>query len=151
MHSYRTGNQDAKDMTEMEAAQYADEHNIGADTTANAQLIGEASATALNDEDAEGEPEREPTPQPKTPKAKGSRKGKATPASTAPEPIVPQSAPIVPPKATPAEKEKSPDKKRKRATKKGADEPVSTIEKEDQVETPKSGPKPRKKKAKADA
>ena len=140
-------------MTELEAAAYADEHNIGADASADAQLVGEASnATALHDEDAEGEPEKEPTPPPKTPKAKAGRKGKATPASSAPEPIVPQNASIVPPKAAPAEKEKSPDKKRKRASKKGADEPVGTIEKEElQVETPKSGPKPRKKKAKADS
>jgi len=152
MHSYKSGNKDAKDMTELEAAAYADEHNIGADTSADAQLVGEASATALHDTDAEGEPEKEPTPPPKTPKAKPSRKGKATPASAAPEPIVPQNASIVPPKPAPAEKEKSPDKKRKRASKKGADEPVGTIEKEElQVETPKSGPKPRKKKAKADS
>jgi hypothetical protein len=154
MHSYKSGNKDAKDMTELEAAAYADEHNIGADNSAEAQLAGEA-ATVLHDEDdedAEGEPEKEPTPPPKTPKAKASRKGKATPASAAPEPIVPQNASIIPPKAAPAEKEKSPDKKRKRASKKGADEPVGTIEKEElQVETPKSGPKPRKKKAKADS
>ncbi|TVY62342.1 High mobility group protein [Lachnellula suecica] len=149
MHSYRNGNKDAKDMTEQESANYADEHNIGADTTANAQLIGEASATVLNDEDAEGEPDKEPTPPPKTPKAKATRKGKATPASAAPEqPIVPPSASIVPPKATPAEKEKSPDKKRKRTSKK-ADEAAGEKE---EVETPKAGPKPRsKKKAKADA
>ncbi|TVY17084.1 High mobility group protein 1 [Lachnellula arida] len=153
MHSYKSGNNpDAKDMTELEAAAYADEHNIGADAaSANAQLVEEANATVLHDTDAEGEPEKEPTPPIKTPKGKGSRKGKATPASSAPEPIVP-AASIVPPKAAPAEKEKSPDRKRKRGSKKGLDEPVGTAEKEElQVETPKSGPKPRKKKTKADS
>jgi len=150
MHSYKSGNKDAKDLTELEAAAYADKHSISTDTAlADAQLVGEASATVLHDTDAEGEPEKDPTPPPKTPKAKASRKGKAAPASSAPEPIVP-AASIVPPKAAPAEKEKSPDKKRKRASKKGADEPVGTIEKEElQVETPKTGPKPRKKKTKA--
>jgi hypothetical protein len=149
MHSYKAGNQLAKDMTDEQAAIYADEHNISTDNTADAQLVGESSAAALHDEDAEGEPEKEPTPPPKTPKAKSTRKSRASAKETpaAPETIVPPSSSIVPPKA---EKEKSPDKKRKRASKKGADEPVSTIEKEDAVETPKSAPKPRKKKAKAD-
>ncbi|TVY29946.1 High mobility group protein [Lachnellula hyalina] len=153
MHSYKSGtNPDAKDMTELEAAAYADEHNIGADAaSANAQLVGEANATVLHDTDAEGEPEKEPTPPIKTPKGKGTRKSKATPVSSAPEPIVP-AASIVPPKAAPAEKEKSPDKKRKRGSKKTVDESVGAVEKEElQVETPKSGPKPRKKKTKADS
>ncbi|KAF8860082.1 hypothetical protein BDZ45DRAFT_672801 [Acephala macrosclerotiorum] len=150
MHSYKAGNQLAKDMSDEQAAIYADEHNISTDNTADAQLVGESSAAALHDEDAEGEPEKEPTPPPKTPKAKSTRKSRASAKETpvAPETIVPPSSSIVPPKAV--EKEKSPDKKRKRASKKGADEPVSTIEKEDAVETPKSAPKPRKKKTKAD-
>lgn len=155
MHSYKqAGNLLAKDMTDQEAATYADEHGIGADNTADAQLVGESSAAALNDEDAEGEPDKEPTPPPKTPKSKGGRKTKAsknnTPAAPAsPETIVPpaSSSSIVPPK--PAEKEKSPDKKRKRATKK--DEVVAVEKEELAVETPKSAPKPRKKKAKADS
>ncbi|EHK96202.1 putative High mobility group protein 1 [Glarea lozoyensis 74030] len=151
MHSYRAGNLAAKDMTDQEAATYAELHEVGADTTADAQLVGEASATALHDEDAEGEPEKEPTPPPvalpKTPKAKPTRKGKATketPAAAGSDAIVPPSS-IVPAKAA-APEEKSPDKKRKRATKK------STEVAEEQVETPKSQPKnSRKKKAKADA
>ncbi|KAH8787408.1 putative high mobility group protein 1 [Hyaloscypha sp. PMI_1271] len=147
MHSYKAGNALAKEMSDDDALIYADEHNISVENTADAQLAGE-SAAALHDEDAEGEPDKEPTPPPKTPKAKGGRKGKATPA-TAPESIVPPaSSSIVPPK--PVEKEKSPDKKRKRASKK-SDEPTPTIEKEDlAVETPKSAPKPRKKKAKGE-
>jgi hypothetical protein len=158
MHYYKRGNKDAKEMTDQDASIYADEHNIGVETTADAQLVGEAAATNLNDEDAEGEPEKEPTPPPKTPKVtKGGRKSKggaktATPAAEPVETIVPpSSSSIVPPKT--AEKEKSPDKKRKRASKKGAaDEPVTTTEKEDlAVETPKSTAKPRKKKSKADA
>ncbi|KAF4626939.1 hypothetical protein G7Y89_g11220 [Cudoniella acicularis] len=147
MHYYRKGNQDAKDMTDQDALVYAEEHNIGADTSADAQLVGEASATALNDEDAEGEPDKEPTPPPKTPKVKPTRKArgsKETPVVEAP----PTSSSIVPPKAAAPEKEKSPDKKRKRASKKGAAEELAE---ELQVETPKSAPKPRKKKAKADS
>jgi hypothetical protein len=153
MHSYKGGNLDAKDMTDQDAATYADEHNISNDASADAQVLGESSAAALNDEDAEGEPEKEPTPPPKTPKGKA-RKGKATkntPATStpaAPETIVPpasSSSSIVP--AKPVEKP-SPEKKRKRASKK-ADEPA---EKEEMaVETPKSVAKPRKKKAKSDA
>jgi hypothetical protein len=150
MHSYKTGhNVDAKDMTDQEALNYAEHHNIGAEATAENQLVGEATAGALLDEDAEGEPEKEPTPPPKaTPKPKGGRKTKATKgtptAAAVPEPIVP--AVIVPAKEP--EKEKSPEKKRKRASKK-ADEIVEP--EEATVETPKSGAKPRKKKAKADA
>jgi len=161
MHSYRRGNKDAKDMTEQEAAAYADEHNIGAEATADAQLVGEANAGAISalheDEDAEGEPEKEPTPPPRTPKSKSGRKlkpAKTTPATAPSESAVaPSSSSIVPPpKPATQEKEKSPDKKRKRASKKGADEPVSTIESEElAVETPKSAPKPRKKKTKTDA
>jgi len=148
MHSYKHGNLSAKEMSDEDALVYAEQHNISIENTADAQLVGESSAAALNDEDAEGEPDKEPTPPPKTPKTKGGRKGKATPA-TAPEIIVPPaSSSIVPPK--PAEKEKSPDKKRKRASKK-ADEPTPTIEREElAVETPKSAPKPRKKKAKGE-
>jgi hypothetical protein len=151
MHSYKIGhNVDAKDMTDTEALSYAESHNIGLEPTADAQLVGEATAGALLDEDAEGEPEKEPTPPPKTtPKTKGGRKTKATkgtPAAAAPETIVPPAA-IVPAKE--AEKEKSPDKKRKRASKK-ADELAEPEELA--VETPKSGAKQsRKKKAKSDA
>jgi hypothetical protein len=158
MHSYKFGhNVNAKDMSDQDAQTYADEHNIGAEAAADAQLVGESSAAALIDEDAEGEPDKEPTPPaPKTPKTKAGRKAKAsktgTPATATPavETVPPPSASIVPPK--PVEKEKSPDKKRKRASKKGADEPVASTEKEElAVETPKSAPKPRKKKAKGDA
>ncbi|KAH6711648.1 hypothetical protein DL95DRAFT_394393 [Leptodontidium sp. 2 PMI_412] len=157
MHSYKSGgNQQAKDMSDQEAAIYADLHNIGADNTADAQLVGESSAAALHDEDAEGEPDKEPTPPPKTPKTKGGRKTKAsknnTPAAPpTPETIIPpaSASSIVPPKT--AEKDKSPDKKRKRTSKKD-EAAAAAAEKEDlAVETPKSAPKPRKKKAKADS
>ncbi|KAL2063559.1 hypothetical protein VTL71DRAFT_5364 [Oculimacula yallundae] len=158
MHSYKSGeNPDAKDMSDQDAAIYADEHNIGADNSADAQLVGESSAAALHDEDAEGEPDKEPTPPPKTPKAKaGGRKAKAsknnTPAAP-PTPVVPASASsIVPPKSAAPEKEKSPDKKRKRTSKKDEVAAAAAAEKEDlAVETPKSAPKPRKKKAKGDS
>ncbi len=164
IHSYKSGNLAAKDMTDSEAAEYIESHNIDEPAeTADAQLVGETAA-ALNEEDeveaeAEIEPEKEDTPPPpKTPRAKSSRKskGKTTEAVTTPqatETIIPtpSSASIVPPKA--AEKEEKVDKKRKRVSKKGAaDEPVATTEKEElAVETPKAAPKPRKKKAKAEA
>ena len=142
-------------MTDEEALAYAEEYNIGADNSADAQLVEEASAGhALNDEDAEGEIVKDPTPPPKTPKSKSGRKSKATAKSTpaVPETIVPPaSSSIVPPK--PVEKAASPDKKRKRASKgKSADEPVSTIEREE--ETPRTADKskkPRNKKSKADS
>ncbi|KAF7934476.1 uncharacterized protein EAE98_000815 [Botrytis deweyae] len=157
MHAYRRGNLTAKEMGDDAAAAYADENNIGADASADAQLVGEATAgvtaTVEEEEDAEGEPEAEaeveksPTPAPKTPKAKGRKsKGKADVAEEIP---APSSASIVPP-----QKEASPARKRKRSGKK-ADEPVvATTEQEEApatVETPKSAPKSRKKKAKTDA
>ncbi|APA09959.1 hypothetical protein sscle_05g047290 [Sclerotinia sclerotiorum 1980 UF-70] len=158
MHSYRRGNLSAKEMSDDAAAAYADENNIGADASADAQLVGEASAgvtaTVEEEEDAEGEPEPEaeaeaeveksPTPAPKTPKAKGRKsKGKSEVAEEIP---APSSASIVPP-----QKEASPARKRKRSGKKG-DEPVATTEQEEAtIETPKSAPKSRKKKTKTDA
>jgi hypothetical protein len=165
MHSYKAGNLAAKDMSDDEAAAYAEEHNLNVEAdTADAQLVGESSAAAAVEEDAEadaeGEPEveKEPTPPPKTPKPRSTRKTKgkaaaeATPALS--EAIVPPSSASAA-QAKSAEKEKSPEKKRKRtSTKKGAaavDEPINSIEKEElAVETPKAAPKPRKKKAKAD-
>ncbi|KAI9648602.1 high mobility group protein [Ciborinia camelliae] len=157
MHSYRKGNLAAKEMGDDAAAAYADENNIGADASADAQLVGEATAgvtaTVEEEEDAEGEPEPEaeaeveksPTPAPKTPKAKGRKaKGKADSAEEIPPP---SSASIVPP-----QKEASPARKRKRSGKKGAEEPVATTEQEEAtIETPKSAPKSRKKKTKTDA
>ncbi|KAF7871661.1 hypothetical protein EAF04_003768 [Stromatinia cepivora] len=159
MHSYRRGNLAAKEMSDDAAAAYADENNIGADASADAQLVGEASAgvtaTVEEEEDAEGEPEAEaeaeaeveksPTPAPKTPKAKGRKsKGKSEVAEEIP---APSSASIVPP-----QKEASPARKRKRSGKKGSDEPVATTEQEEAtIETPKSAPKSRKKKTKTDA
>ncbi|CAD6445413.1 3172928d-e50b-4a4e-bf0d-d9473f62cac0 [Sclerotinia trifoliorum] len=158
MHSYRRGNLSAKEMSDDAAAAYADENNIGADASADAQLVGEASAgvtaTVEEEEDAEGEPEAEaeaeaeveksPTPAPKTPKAKGRKsKGKSEVAEEIP---APSSASIVPP-----QKEASPARKRKRSGKKG-DELVATTEQEEAtIETPKSAPKSRKKKSKTDA
>ena len=136
-------------MTEDEALAYAESHNIGADTTADAQLVGEAAA-APEDVDAEGEPDKEPTPPPKTPKTKAaSRKPKkGTPAEIAPAPVAPVVDPIRP--IAPAPKKDTPataSTKRKRAKK--GDEPVAE---EGVAETPKATPKPRqKKKAKADA
>ena len=177
MHSYKSGNVNAKDMTDEEAAQYAEVHNIGVgpiEPTADGQLTSEAlmdlpaaAAEAVEEEDDEEEP-----PAPKTPpKAKAGRKvakpksGAPGTATSTPATIVPpasSSSAIVPPGAKPAapevEKEKSPDKKRKRTSKaakgKEADEPVASIEKEDMAaEMPKTAEKskPRKKKAKSDA
>ncbi|KAA8575571.1 hypothetical protein EYC84_004710 [Monilinia fructicola] len=150
MHAYRRGNLTAKEMGDDAAAAYADEHNIGADASADAQLVGEASAgvTATveeEEEDAEGEPEAEaeaevekiptPEPAPKTPKAKGRKsKGKSDVTEEIPPP---SSASIVPP-----QKEASPARKRKRSAKKAADEPVASTEQEETtIETPKSAPK----------
>jgi len=146
----------AKDMTEEEAQVYAEEHNIGAESTADAQLAGEAATSAAlveEDEDAEGEEEITSPPPKTTPKTKGGRKGKASKATPAveeaPAPIPHSSSVIAPPSKT---KEASPDKKRKRTSKRGVDEPVNTVESEElAVETPKSAKPPRKKKSKADA
>ena len=158
MHSYKIGsNPNAKEMTDEEAAAYAELHNIGADTTADAQLVGEASgalaeAEAEVDVDAEGEPEKEPTPPPKTPKTKAARKpkaGKSTPAeSSVPAPST-TIAPIKPPGTDTAKKETPATGAKRKRTSKKADEPAA--EAEEAVETPKATSKPRKKKAKGDA
>ena len=150
MRSYKVDqNLDAKNMSDADALVYADANNIGLETSADAQLVGEAhDAGALvdEDEDAEGEPDKEPTPPPvvakATPKPKSNRKAKGGKVA-APEAIVPAATSIVPPKPdvpTPAKSEK-----RKRTTNKKdeVEEPAA--------ETPKSVSKPRKKKAKADS
>jgi hypothetical protein len=169
VHSYKSGNVSAKDMTDEEAAHYAETHNIGVgplEPTADGQLTSEAlmdlpAAVAAAVEDEEEEP-----PTPKTPPKSKSGRKVAKPksggtATSTPATIVPPAASsaIVPPGAKPAatevEKEKSPDKKRKRTSKaakgKEADEPVESIEKE--AEAPKTAEKgkPRKKKSKSDA
>ncbi|RAL67856.1 hypothetical protein DID88_008582 [Monilinia fructigena] len=141
MHSYRKGNLTAKEMSDDAAAAYADENNIGADASADAQLVGESFRWSG------GNMEKDPTPEPapKTPKAKGRKsKGKSDVAEEIPPP---SSASIVPP-----QKEASPARKRKRSGKKAADEPVASTEQEEAtIETPKSAPKSRKKKTKTDA
>ncbi|TAQ83446.1 hypothetical protein B7494_g8238 [Chlorociboria aeruginascens] len=143
VHSYKIGhNKNAKDMTDLDASAYAEEHGIGNDTTADAQLVGEASAGAIipEDEDAEGEPDREPTPAPKTPKAKAARKSKASATKSSPQTseIVPPTSSIVPPKSSP--------EKRKRS-KKGEEEETESVAQE----TPKATAKPRKKKSRTEA
>ncbi|KAK2627491.1 hypothetical protein QTJ16_003457 [Diplocarpon rosae] len=174
MHYYKaTGSLDAKDMSDQDAANYADENNI--DDPADAQLVSESAAIFQDEDaeghddgdDAEGEPEpepepREPTPPPKTPKLKNGRKTKASKSNTPAAPAAPPSPPsppspeaivpptsassIVPPKS--AEKEKSAEKKRKRSGKK---EELIAEKEEVAVETPKNAAKSRKKKAKADS
>ncbi|KAH8813311.1 putative high mobility group protein 1 [Xylogone sp. PMI_703] len=142
MHSYRAGNQNAKDMTDQAAAAYADEHGIGAEATADAQLAEEANASnaAAAEEDEEQQPEE---PAPKTPKSKRASTAKGA------KPIVPAS--IVPPaaskNATPSVKETpATDKKRKRVSRADA-----AAEKEETPKTADKSSKPsRKKKSKSD-
>lgn len=153
MHAYKSGNVHAKDMSDEEALHYAEINNIGAgltEPTADGQLVAEAmlDAPADIDEDIPAPPPPvEATP--KTPKGKGARsRGKQ---SLAESEIAPASATIVPPgsargaaaAATPI-LDSTAAQKRKRATKKNADEPVNSIEKEDTLPAEK---KQRKKKA----
>jgi len=156
MHSYKVDkNPDAKDMTDEEAAIYADTHEIAnIEGGADAQLAGEANDAAVvdEDEDAEGEPDKEPTPPPvvvkTTPKPKSSRKSK-TKAPTS-EAIVPSSASasIVPPQPEPTPSAKP--EKRKRGGKKS--DVAVTEEAVVADPTPvKSASKPRKKSKKSDA
>lgn len=137
-------------MTDEEALAYAEMNTINVhEPTADGQLVAEALLDAPADDDDEVLPPREPTPPLKTPKGKPSRKAKGKDAPT-PVPAAPAvSGPIVPPgsaKPAAAPSDASPNNKRKRPGKKGkdADEPVASIEKED--EQPK-GPKSKKKKA----
>ncbi|RFU23578.1 hypothetical protein B7463_g12759, partial [Scytalidium lignicola] len=154
MHSYRAGNTEAKEMTDAAAATYAEEHGIGAEPTADAQLAEEASASNAAAAAAEASEEEQPEePTPKTPKSKrasaASRAKPAAAAAAAPT-IVPAS--IVPPAAsktasTPSVKETpATDKKRKRVSR--AD---TAAEKEETPKVAEKGGKPsRKKKSKSD-
>ncbi|KAG9248499.1 high mobility group protein [Calycina marina] len=171
VHSYKVeGNVNAKDMTDEEASEYAEWHNIDAvpDAAVSAALATEnpeVVAPADEDADAEGEPEKEPTPPPvakATPKPKAVRKGKGAKAVASvpesalePEAIVPSpaAASIVPSKAA---EEKTPAKseKRKRVSKKDEAAAAASAEAPTPVpattETPKPAGKSRKKKAKTD-
>ncbi|KAI9047521.1 hypothetical protein LZ554_008237 [Drepanopeziza brunnea f. sp. 'monogermtubi'] len=161
MHAYKQGgNVSAKDMTDAEALAYAEEHNIGINASdvpsldpaaAVPEEEAEAEADADADDEPEKEPEKEPTPPPKTPKAKNTRRSKgknSTPAAApaSPEAIVPppSASSIAPPKPA----QKSPEKKRKRGSKK---EEEKVVVEEQAVETPKSAPKSRKKRTKAES
>ncbi|RQM05912.1 hypothetical protein DH86_00002227, partial [Scytalidium sp. 3C] len=146
MHSYRAGNQDAKDMSDAAAAAYAEEHNIGAEATADAQLAEEANASNLAAAAAEEEEAQADEPAPKTPKGKRAStaaKAKSGGPNAAPAAIVPPASGKG--AATPSAKETpATDKKRKRGK-------ADAAEKE---ETPKTGDKSgkpsRKKKSKSD-
>jgi len=146
MHAYKAGNIAAKDMTDEQAALYAETNQLSTlpiEVLANEQLTAESllDLPAADEASLPSTPEASPPPK-TTPKARAkAKKGKQTPVAT---PVVEQpQAPIVPPSST---KAASPDKKRKRAGKRG-DEVVASIEKED--ETPK-GSKGRKKKPRSD-
>ncbi|RKF75916.1 putative high mobility group protein [Golovinomyces cichoracearum] len=165
IHSYKSGNLNAKDMDEAEAARYAAENNITVlvlDPPVDAPLAGESSTAAFIDEDVETEQapeigpepepepesEQEPVPVPKTPRSKPNRKQKVksipSEASLDSEAIIPSSS-IIPQTAS-AEKEKSPERKRKRQKKK---EDISEKD-ESSVEAPRVVSKSRKKKSKSE-
>ncbi|RKF55144.1 putative high mobility group protein [Golovinomyces cichoracearum] len=167
IHSYKSGNLNAKDMDEAEAARYAAENNITVlvlDPPVDAPLAGESSTAAFIDEDVETEQvpeigpepepepepesEQEPVPVPKTPRSKPNRKQKVksipSEASLDSEAIIPSSS-IIPQTAS-AEKEKSPEKKRKRQKKK---EDIS-VKDDSSVEAPRLVSKSRKKKSKSE-
>lgn len=155
VHAYKAGNMNAKDMTDDEAAQYAEVNNIAVLPGDELDLGADAQLTAEHMGDLPGEipstptsPEASPEP-PKvaaaTPKAKAPRakKGKQTPVATpqTAEPV----APIVPSSVT---KAPSPDKKRKRTTSKKSEDVVASIEAaSDDTPKNKSG---RKKKARGE-
>lgn len=147
VHAYKAGDLTAKDMSDEEAAAYADAHQISTlplEISANDQLTAE-SLLDLPIADAASIPSTpEASPPPKvTPKAKSraAKKGKPTPVAT---PIVDQAAaPIVPPSST--AKTASPDKKRKRNPTKRGEEVVASIEKEDETPKNKSSRKKRSK------
>lgn len=146
-HSYKAGNIDAKNMTDEEAAAYAESNQIATaphEITADDQLTAESLLDLPAADAASLSPSPEaPSPPKATPKPKPrGKKGKQTPVAT---PVVEQpQAPIVPPSSA---KATSPDRKRKRATSKRGEEVIVSIEKEE--ETPKGG-KGRKKKTRSD-
>lgn len=138
VHSYKSGNTAAKEMTDEDALMYADHHNIGApaatEVAVDAQLHHEALLDAPADDDDEI-----PAPVAYTPQAKSSRSKKAA-APTPQQKVEPSSNA----KTAPVEASSN---KRKRSSKK-VDEPVTSIEQtESAIETPK--PKGRAKKQKA--
>jgi hypothetical protein len=162
-HSYKAGNQEAKEMTDEEAQAYYEEHlkDKAVEAAANGQLADEALAADAAAEDET--PAEASAPTPKTPKTKAPRK-KATPKSAAP---AESSSAIVPPgktatpvaaKDTPAEKEKekSPEKKRKRKSKAADEKIVDSVEEEKELEkesekTPAKKERRSRKKTKTDS
>jgi len=138
MHAYKAGNMSAKDMTDEEAAAYADANQIQLDDNhaLDAQLASEHLADIPADvPSSPSSKEDSPPPAPKpaaTPKAKASRskKAKETPKAAEAETIIPSSA----------QKESSPDKKRKRSSKKGEE-----IAADKEEEKPKASRKKRSK------
>ncbi|KAJ9151998.1 High mobility group protein 1 [Pleurostoma richardsiae] len=135
VHSFKAGNENAKNMTDQEALKYAEEFQIpvpamsGGDPEAGNDQ--DAIAEQLQQSAAAEEPAAEETPAAKTPRSKaGTRKRKtATPGGEQPEPA--KSA-----AATPA----SPEKKRKRtSTKPAAAEPEKEEPKKSGRKKTKSG------------
>lgn len=151
MHSFKVGgNQAAKDMSDDEALHYADTHNIGVvaePVTADAQITSEALLDAPADDDEELLPPPVAAP---TPKGRG--KPKAGAAATPSQPA----GAIIPPgsgKPAPADGAATAAPaaaKRKRASKKGEDAVVASIEKGDESAAAGETPKGKgRKKAKA--
>ncbi|QSZ29476.1 hypothetical protein DSL72_003990 [Monilinia vaccinii-corymbosi] len=169
MHSYRKGNLNAKEMSDDAAAAYADEHNIGADPSADAQLVGEAAAgvtAAVEEDDAEGEaePEAEAEAEADTEvEAEVETEAEAEVEVEVEKTPTPEPAPKTPkvkarkskgksevaeeipapPSASivPPQKEASPARKRKRSGKKAADEPVVAPPEEEEEAAPMETPK----------
>lgn len=136
MHAYKAGDMSAKDMTDEEAAAYAEQNQIHLDEQERAaidaqlghidDIQGEVPSSPSSKEDSPP-PAPKPAATPKQTKATGrAKKTKETPKTAEQEPIVPSSA----------QKESSPDKKRKRGKKE---------EEEKDAEKPKAARKKRSK------
>ncbi|KAK0729247.1 hypothetical protein B0T21DRAFT_370669 [Apiosordaria backusii] len=121
VHSYKAGNQDAKNMTDEEARQYAELYNIDMPAIAPVEevpaddqdaIAEQLHQTAAAEVSAAEVSEEEPAPPAKTPKKTQTRKRKsmaATPAAVEP----PKPEPV----ATPA----SPETKKRKRTSKAAE------------------------------
>lgn len=132
MHSYKAGNQSAKEMSDDDAVAYCEQFNIPMPHVGGIEADAALSPSAAIAEQLQAPipaPAEEPAAAAKTPKPKASRKRK----SEAAEPAQPTPAAAAAAAATPT------DKKRKRASAKPVEQPEKDEPKKSGRKKAKSG------------
>lgn len=139
VHSYKSGNQNAKNMLDEEALQYADSHNISMPDPALIPEVAEDEQDAIAEQLGAGVPLKEPTPEEEeaeddedeeeeeepAPVAKTPKKANNTRKRKTATPATESKADVAAATATPV----SPAQKRKRASKAAADQVEPEVKK----------------------